>query len=61
MFDAAFVSPNHISQMPKLRKENPELHVVYITDDVPATLLFNAEYWPECALRVIAALANNGD
>lgn len=61
MFDTAFVNPNYISQMPKLCEENPELHVVYITDDVPVTLLFNAEYWPERALRVIAALANNGD
>lgn len=61
MFDTAFVNPNYISQIPKMCEGNPELRIVYITDDVSVALFFNAEYWPERALRVIAALANNGD
>lgn len=59
MINTAFVNPNYISQISELCKENPDLRVVYITDDVPVATLFNAEYWPEHALRVIAALANN--
>lgn len=61
MFDTAFVNPNHISEIPRLREDNPELHIVYITDDVPVASLFNAAYWPERAFRVIAALVNNED
>lgn len=59
MVDAAFVNPNYISQIPKLCEENSELRVVYITGDVPTTLLFNAADWPDRALRVISAIADN--
>lgn len=59
MFDTAFANPNYISRIPKVCEENPELRIVYITDDVPVLMLFNSEYWPERALSVIAALVNN--
>jgi hypothetical protein len=61
MFDTAFVNPSYISQIPKMCEENPELRIVYITDDMPAVSLFNAKYWPGHTLIVINALVNNED
>ena len=59
MFDASFVNPNYISLIPKLREENPKLRVVYITDDVPVIMLFNAKYSPKHVATVVSALVKN--
>ena len=59
MFDACFVNPNYISQIPKMCEENTKLRVVYITDDVPVIMLFNAKYSPALIVTLVSALVNN--
>lgn len=61
MFDTAFVNHNYISRISALCEECPELRVVYITDDVPTYLVFNAAYWPERALCVVRDLVKDKD
>lgn len=61
MFDTAFVNPNHISRIPELCEEDSELRFVYITPDVPVCVTFNAAYWPERTLRIIAELVNKDE
>lgn len=58
MFDTAFVNRNHVSEIPGICEKNPELAVIFVTNDVPCYSLFNAICWPERFLRVIAALVN---
>lgn len=59
MFDAAFVNPNYISQIPKMCEKNPKLRFVYIADDVTVIMLFNAKYSAGHIVTAIRALVNN--